>query len=234
MTTEIEVHPAQAKILVKLLFREKAAFTELLRGSRLTSDHFSFHLNKLLELGLIDKTADNKYQLTSKGKEFANRFDTDRKKVERQAKIGAVVVCMRKKGKTTEYLLQQRLKQPYFGFYGFISGKISWGETILETAARELKEETGLSAKLKLVGIEHKMDYSKDQNLLEDKFFFIVKGQSVKGNLIKRFKGGKNIWITRKKIISLDNLFKDIEKIISIVNKDKLTFVENKFIEEIY
>lgn len=234
VATEIEIHPVQARILVALLFKPEAKFTELLRKTHLTSDHFSFHVNKLSELGLVKKSHDNSYQLTPTGKEFANRFDTEKTKVERQAKIGVLIVCVKKKGKTKQYLVHQRLKQPYYGFYGFVSGKIPWGETTIETARRELKEETGLSAELKFVGIEHKMDYSEKNELLEDKYFFIFKGEKPKGNLIKKFKGGKSIWMSYKKIVSLPNLFKDAKKIISIVNQDRPVFVENKFTETIY
>lgn len=233
MATEIKVHPAQAKILLKLLFTKEATFTKLLKGTGLTSDHFSFHINKLTELTLVKKSI-NQYQLTPKGKEFVNRFDTQKKVLERQAKIGVLVVCIRKNGETTEYLMQRRLKQPYYGFYGFVSGKISWGETAFETAARELKEETGLTANLMFAGVEHKTDYSQDNEILEDKFFFIFKGTDPVGKLIRKFKGGKNIWMTYEQILNLDTLFKDVRKIISIVNQTKVVFEENKFIEKIY
>jgi len=143
-------------------------------------------------------------------------------------------VCTRKDNNKAEYLLQQRLKQPYYGFYGFVSGKITWGETTTETAARELKEETGLSAKLTLVGIEHKIDYSKNNKLLEDKFFFIFRGENTNGTLVKKFKGGKNIWLTKNKIHSIDKIFKDVQKIISVVNQNNLTFIEKKYKEETY
>ena len=51
-----------------------------------------------------------------------------------------------------KFLAQQRLKQPFYGFWGRPTGKVGWGETILETAARELMEETGLTADLRVAG----------------------------------------------------------------------------------
>ena len=233
MGTEIEIHPVQATILRILLFKTEARFSEL-NKTELTNDHFTFHINQLLDLGLIEKNSGNKYQLTPKGKEFANRMDTDKVAVERQAKVGVCVVCIRSYKGKKQFLIQQRLKQPYYGFHGFVTGKIHWGETALGTAQRELKEETGLEANLSLSGIEHKMDYSADGKMLEDKFFFIFKGVNTKGDLIESFEGGKNIWYTEDDVKNLPNLFKDDLQIIETVKGDKLKFFENKFTELTY
>jgi len=234
MATENKIHPVQAKILVDLLFGPEVNFSKLLQGTHLTSDHFSFHLNKLTDLGLIEKTKNGSYCLTIKGKEFANRFDTQKKIVEKQAKLGVLIVCLKKQRGVTQYLIQQRLKQPFYGFWGFISGKISWGETIKETAARELKEEAGLTANMKFLGIEHKMDYSQKKELLEDKYFFIFRAENPKGSLRKSFKGGKNVWKTYKEIAALKNLFKDVKDIVAVVDRNRLAFSENKFFEKVF
>jgi len=163
MAIENEIHPIQVNILLKLLFNPTARFSQL-NVLTAPTDQFSFHLKKLLEIGLIEKDGRN-YQLSVKGKEFANRFDTDRLVPERQAKVAVGVVGIRMRIDSTEYLIQQRLKQPYYGFFGLVTGKVRWGETTEETAKREFKEETGLSADFKLVGIEHKLDYSMEKEL---------------------------------------------------------------------
>jgi 8-oxo-dGTP pyrophosphatase MutT (NUDIX family) len=87
--------------------------------------------------------------------------------------------------------MQKRLKEPYFGFYGFITGKVKLGKKIFETAKREFKEETGYSASLTLTGIEHKMDFSEKDNLLEDKFFSFLKQLTQRVNLKENSKVGK-------------------------------------------
>jgi ADP-ribose pyrophosphatase YjhB (NUDIX family) len=229
MSTEILIHPAQSKILMCLLFKKEARFSEI-DCSDLTSDHFNFHLKQLIDLELIEKNEEGKYKLTFKGKEFANRFDTDKAVVERQAKTGAVIVAMN----NGKILMQQRLKQPYYGFHGFISGKIRWGERVEETAEREFMEETGLSATFKLAAIEHKMDYSSENTILEDKFFYIFRATQVKGKLVEEFEGGKNIWIEEKKISTLPDIFPDVFKIIEMVKAKQLTFYEEKWIVQKY
>src|SRR5688500_12536140 len=139
------IHPAQVAILHALLFRPSAGFAELQKASGLSSDHFNFHLKKMIEQKLVKKSADSHYTLTISGKEYANRFDTDARVVERQQKVAVLLMVENKNG---QWLNQQRLKQPYFGFWGRPTGKIRYGETILDTAGRELMEETGLTATL--------------------------------------------------------------------------------------
>jgi len=215
-------------ILCELLFVKEAGFGEL-NKRKLGSDQFSFHLRQLTDWKLIEKSSNGKYVLTTKGKEYANRFDTEVKEVEKQAKVTVLLTCIRKKGPKQEYLIQQRLKQPYFGFWGFMSGKMKWGETVEEAAKRELLEETGLSGKTELIMVNHKMDYDQNGKILEDKFFFVNRVVNPTGTLIENFEGGKNCWMTKEEIFSLENLFDGLKERIEMIDKDGLSFVENKY-----
>ncbi len=230
MATQIEIHPIQAEILRVLLFRPEARFAEL-NPTKLPSDHFNFHVKKLLELNLIEKTASGSYSLTIIGKEFANRFDADSQKIaiERQAKLGILVIPLQEENGAKLYLVQQRLKQPYYGFYGFITGKIKWGETLEQTAQRELLEETGLLGKFRYLGLRHKMDYAADGRLLEDKFFFAHLATGLQGQLIQEFEGGRNLWLPVNEINRLPNLFPDIKESLALAEGAKLAVSEKKY-----
>lgn len=229
MNPEPEIHPIQARILRTLLFQPEARFSQL-NTTKMSTDHFSFHLKRLVKVGLVEKTKKNTYRLTFDGKEFANRFDTEAITLEKQAKIGALVGGVREKNGRRQYLVQQRLKQPYYGFYGFLTGKVKWGEALFETAARELEEETGLSGNLTLVGIQHKTDFSPKNQLLEDKYFFVIRADNLKGKLKKKFEGGKNQWLTKTQILKLPDVFPNMELTIKTLNQDKLLFKENKYL----
>ncbi len=235
MTTDLHIHPVQGIILRHLLFKPEARFAEL-NTTDLTNDHFTFHIKSLVEIGLIEKTAANTYCLTPQGKEFANRFDTDAPKVtvERQAKIGIAISCVKEEKGQTYYLLQQRLKQPYYGYWGFMTGKIKWGESVEETARRELQEEMGLTADIKLVSIKHKRDYNQQHELLEDKYFFRFRGDNPSGVLIDTFEGGKNAWKTKKEIKELPKIFHDLWQGIESLDGNAPFFTEENYTVEEY
>ena len=221
-------HKIQKNILKNLLINKKLPFSKL-NSDRIPSDQFSFHLRRLIKENIIEKGPDGLYRLTIKGKEYANTFDIDSEKIirEKQAKIGVLVVVRNKEKKI---LIQQRLKEPYYGYYGFVTGKVKWGETIYEAATRESREETGLEAKnLILKGIEHKIDYSLKKELLEDKFFYIIEASNLRGRLIESFNCGANHWLEKKEINKLPKLFGDVSKIIKAVNQNNLVFFEDKY-----
>lgn len=201
MSIDKQLHPAHVAILHVLLFRPDARFAELQKASELSSDHFNFYLKQLLDEKFVAKNDAGAYHLSQKGKEFANRFDTDERKVERQPKVAVCLMIRRDDG---TQLLQQRLKQPFYGYWGRPTGKIRWGETILEAAARELMEETGLEADFEFEEIYHKMDFNKETGeLLEDKIFFTIAATNTRGTLIEEFEGGRNTWMTQEEYDAL-------------------------------
>jgi len=227
---ELEIHPIQTGILLVLLFKPKAKYSEL-NTTGMSTDHFNFHVKRLLKLKLINKTKNGKYTLTKKGKEFANRFDTESVVLEKQAKIGVLVIGIKKVKGKTYFLMQKRLKQPYFGYLGFVSGKVRWGETIIQAAKRELKEETNVDGNLSLVGIMHSLIYSKNHNeLLEDKFFYVVKATQVKGKLTEEIEGAELNWVEKSIASNNSKVFYDFKEIMTIVNANKLRYYEYTFI----
>lgn len=218
------LHSVQIQILRELVFRPSAKFSDL-NISSLSNDHFTFHIKRLIDLGLVLKLA-NTYTLSQSGKEYANRLDTDALQLERQAKTSTLIVCTRIHKNQTQYLISQRLKQPYYGFYGWIGGKKKWGESILECAARELLEETNCTADLKLVGIKHKRDYLIADEVQEDKFFFVIHAQNLQGELKHEFEGGRNLWLTKAEILILPDLFPDVTRSMAMVTAKKLEYIE--------
>lgn len=115
MSHEAQIHEAQTKILRELLFLPATNFAELQNVSGLESDHAKFHIKRLLELGYIEKI-DKHYQLTIKGKEYANKLDTDAGVIERQPKVAVLLIVEREHNGTKQYLLQERRKHPYYGY----------------------------------------------------------------------------------------------------------------------
>ncbi len=222
MSLEVKIHDAQTIILRELLFQPSAGFAELQKSTNLSSDHFNFHIARLVELGLVEKVARGHYSLSSKGKEYANRLDTDDNTIERQPK-SAVILAIERQGESgTEYLFQERLKNPYFGFWGLPSGKIRWGESILETAARESLEETGYTAEFTVAGVYHERVILKESDeMMEDKIFFVCSGVNPKGTLLTDFEGGHNQWMTFDQAFKKEKKFDSFKAEIDILSSDE-------------
>lgn len=207
MSYEPAIHETQTLILRHLLFVPEAGFAELQKRTGLTSDHFNFHIKKLVEVGYVTKH-DSRYQLTPRGKEYANRMDTDENEIEKQPKVSVALIVERQTNSRREFIVQQRLKQPYYGFYGRLGGKVRWGESFEEAAARELAEETGLTGNFTFSHIFHKRDYKKsDGSLLEDKIFVIMYCDNATGEMMEMFEGGKNFWMTQDELVAQDKVF---------------------------
>jgi len=228
---EQKIHEFQLLILRELLFKPGARFRDL-NKSGVTNDHFSFHINRLLDEALITKTS-GKYYLTVKGKEFANRMDTEKLEIEKQAKVAIALFAIRGSGKKKEYLIHKRLKEPFYGWYGSHSGKVRWGETPLQAAIREFKEETGLSGNFIHKGIVHYHHFYKDGKLLEDKYFWVYRVEYVKGRLKRKVPEGENIWMMEEKIRKIENIFATFDEMTEVLESKHLVYIERpRFVSE--
>ncbi len=188
-------------ILRRLLFLPDARFRDL-KVEGLTTDHLTYHINTLVKLKYVQKSENKRYSLTDIGKEFSNRMDERSGQLERQGKRGVLIRLTKMKGKSQEFLVMKRLKQPFYGCVGFHTGKIRERETVFRAAKRELKEETNLTAELYFIGVIHFIDYKEDGTFVRDIYFYTFDGYCPKGKLIKNNKdeGVKNYWATIKEI----------------------------------
>lgn len=229
---EIKIHDFQLSILRELLFKPMARFRDLKKFD-VTNDHFTFHINHLLKEGLVVKV-NGKYSLSDTGKEFANRIDTDALKLERQAKLAVALHAVRIKNGKREILIHQRLKEPFYGWYGSHSGKIRWGENPIDCAKREFEEETGLSGDFNLKGIVHYHHYHRDGRFLEDKYFWVFEIKNTNGDLKVEVPEGKNIWMDEAKFKKLKNTFSTFEEIVEVIDSKKLLYIDRKRVVDSY
>ena len=214
-----DLHEVQASILRELLFNNGTNFAALNKMD-ITNDHFTFHIKRLIAEGIIDKQ-EKLYFLTQKGKAFASRLDIDGLVIERQGTPGVAVTAKKIIKGETHYLIQQRLKEPFYGYYGFINGKIKFGESSFNTAKRELFEETGLTGKPEILCVYHKMRGPSENQIKLDNFFFVYLIKHPKGMLIDT-KEGKNNWYTIEEIKKLQT-FPGFVSVLEVVRSEKYT-----------
>ena len=187
----------------------------------------------MLREGLIQKNK-GLYSLTTPGKEFANRLDTDALKLERQAKLAIAIHAVRVRGDHPEYLVHHRLKEPFYGWYGSHSGKIRWGESPLETARREFLEETGLTGDFTLKCIAHYCHFHKNGQFLEDKYFWVYRVDHTTGKLKTRVPEGENIWMTEAQIRAIKNIFATFDEMMEDLNSPTLVYLDRTRIVDSY
>lgn len=191
------LHRFQMIILNKLIFRPTARFSDL-KIPGLSTDHLAYHVNELLKAKLAQKDRAGSYTLTDAGKEFSNRIDNETARMEVQGKRGVVLRSMKLERGKKMFLVNRRIKQPFYGYVGFHTGKVRYGETVYQTAIREMKEETGMNAKFYLMDIIHYIDYKPSGELLRDIYFYGMGGYDLSGKLIKNNEkeGVINFWAT--------------------------------------
>jgi 8-oxo-dGTP pyrophosphatase MutT (NUDIX family) len=123
--------------------------------------------------------------------------------VEKQPKTSIIIWGVKKNTKTNtfEHLVNRRLRHPYYGKVGHITGKVRFGEKLVQAAQRELYEETGLKAKnFDLVKIYHKLRHRSSGEDVQDVIFYIFKVSGFSGTMIAKTPHQENFWITTDEV----------------------------------
>ena len=228
----MELHTIQKKILFDLLFSSSLRYTDV-KPLDMDPSRFLFHLKQLKSQAFVEKSVDGNYVLTNKGKEFANRIDVASLEFVPQAKVTTVMCCVRQNHLTDEkeFLLYKRLKNPYFGCYGFPTQKVLYGQDIAEAAEHGLFDETNLKPSIspKLFALRHYKIYSEENELIEDKLMHAFLIPEPIGTLQSSMEG-EFFWVTQEEALSLQpqqDEFEDLmATIVEFLSTEILTFRE--------
>jgi ADP-ribose pyrophosphatase YjhB (NUDIX family)/predicted transcriptional regulator len=223
-----ELNFNQMHIINALTFKKEAKFSEL-NTENMPTDHFNYHLQKLIKDGLVLKNLEGKYELTQSGKKYSSQTDTYNLKIEKQAKIGVIPVCIKEENGQKFFLMHKRKKHPYFDWIGFPSGKAKYGTFFKDEVIRELEEETGLSGESELKIITHYHVYKSGTNeLMEDKVFYIYKITNLTDSLLEKTQEGENVWMTIEEMSKESRIFSDNLWIAENIDQEGIVFREER------
>jgi ADP-ribose pyrophosphatase YjhB (NUDIX family) len=189
----LDIDPIQLGILTVLNRTEKGKRFSELNIKNISSDHFTYHIKYLLDRGYIEKK-NSKYYITFRGKKLMSDIDAKGKKYD-LFRFSVMVNVVKEIDGRKYILVQKRNRHPYMGDVNTIAGKVKQGESVIDTAKRKFKEETGLNiSNIKVLGTFRKIREDLEGNLIEDVVYTVCYGQNPTGKLQEENDWGKHWW----------------------------------------
>jgi hypothetical protein len=213
--------PIQNHILSKLKNAKSLRYSQLQPTKKIANDLFNYHLQFLVKKGYIKKVSGG-YALDKLGiRQVHDPYALTPDKTGILFKFNVITIVSRVSGKKIEILNQLRQSHPSFGKIGVPGGVVRKGESVEAAACRKLREETGLEADFKLVGIQRRMIY-KDGELFADMLFPIAYADNYRGTLIEDSEFGKNMWVNIDQAIKNESIeYDSLKKIVDVLKAIK-------------
>jgi len=207
-------------LLRELLFSESVKVSEIRKKIGKDADK---SLDDLAKRGLVEIKG-NVCRLTTEGMRHISYVQGDTVTQVSQP-LMCVFPIVHKAGKI---LLHRRKKQPFYDYVGFPGGKLELGEAISDRLEKELKEETGLTAKKYRLAAMNSIRTLDDSNgrLSAHHVLFFFEVSDFSGKLIEKMEEGENFWCELSKVDGITPIFPDILPIIDAVKKGKPSFFE--------
>jgi len=186
--------PIQNHILSELKSATMLRYRDLHPGE-IPNDLFNYHLQFLVKKGFVSRE-EGGYALTQSGVGYIADMQPSEsnKKISSLFKVNVITVLSRVVSGKIEILSQERRRHPSFGKVGVIGGIAYKGELLTEAARRKCKEETGLIADFKHIGIERRRLYQSGA-LFSDVLFPIFYAHAHTGNLVEENEFGRNFFV---------------------------------------
>ncbi len=184
------MHYIQIKILDKLLYTSTLHYAQL-RPKGIESNHFAYHLKQLMQDGFVSKVFAGVYTLAPAGLAYVDRLSHGHMVPREQPNIVTMIAIM---NEHDQELLFQRNYQPFIGRWGYPSGKTHMGETVLQSAERELHEKTGLTGiELKQKGILY-LETSQRGYTISKVLAHVFAGKVAECEILMSTSRGTNSW----------------------------------------
>lgn len=222
----MELNETQVRILTKFITAGALKYSEG-RPDGVDNDLYKYHLKFLLQKRYLKKVG-NLYELTERGKGYGHSISPEGE-VQKKFYVCVMIVLIRENKGKREVLVQRRNKHPNFGELGTVNGKVKPSEGVVEAAKRRLREETGLIATFKYVGMLRAIRHDRGENLLMDQWFNVCLATACEGELIEDSPGyGHNYFVDLQSLMrSIDqsNSVRNLIEIIGRIDSDEIPFL---------
>lgn len=216
------MHRAQVAVLATLRHQSEARFSDLQSEAGMTSDAFKFHIRTLMRSEYIQKRNDGLYQLTPRGKEYANRLDEAAGAELAQPKVSMLLCAVSQREGEIVYLAHKRKRQPFYEFWGIGSAPLARGMTMNDSAHAEFLKQTGISADFVQLGTLRVIDTDPRSNVLEDKLFLVMKTKLMQPTEPHDWYAGESVWLTKTQLLAKKNLFPTTALTLDIVEAKRV------------
>lgn len=204
------LHHIQKSILDVLATVESARYSAL-KPKDMDGNIFSYHLKLLVIDHYVIKNTDGLYSLSEKGKDYiVHRYEDS------LTQAHSIFLIVIRRG--DEWLMRERLVQPLLGMSGFIHGEPVAGEPLNLTAARRLREKTGLNVAM-AVHSSGLITILRDDILESFSHAIILTGQTDQDFTIISDDTGCNYWAQMSDIQEVD-ILPSCPDIITLLSQD--------------
>lgn len=223
-------HKVEISIIAMLRQTESLRFSDLKAPTGLESDVFKFHIRKLVKLGYIEKGLDGRYRLTASGKYYASIINQSTRTIRQQPILSMLMIVSQNFGGEILYLRQQRLRNPFIGYWGYLSTHLQAGVDITKLAEQELNIQSGLKASFKVKAFYRQITFEKTtEKLLDDRLFSVVEAYDISGDITNHeYKYGLNKWMTLEECSTTTPHFGTIPNFIDKLNSG-VTYFSSEF-----
>ena len=194
-------HHIQRSIITALSTVDELTFSEL-KPADLDNKLFTYHLKLVIREGLVEKTADGKYCLTSEGKKSWRRSSQKEASLSERARSILFLIIQDKAGK---WLLYKRRTHPLKDKVGFMHAFPIYSETIIETAQNQTLKQTGLQCTFLVAGSGFFRTYS-ESSLESFTNFTLLYSIDTTGELLPSDESADYTWVEQPDFTSADML----------------------------
>ncbi|HSW66549.1 MAG TPA: NUDIX domain-containing protein [Bacillota bacterium] len=216
----------QTDIVRELFLRGNLRFAQM-NTNAVPNDHFSYHVRQLIKYGLVERV-DNGYRLSTTGKTRAIMLSEHESSFIHQALIALRVVVSNHEHGQEFFLVQERTKVPFKGVLALPGGKVLFAEDVTTAARRTLRYETGLDCSFDMRGIVHYKDEYEGE-IVQDKFFFVLRASNPVGSLKANGRTGKNFWMKLDELRTSAQTHQGLLEIIDLASGSGFGFREQTF-----